>query len=150
MASESWLEPAHLHVVLGWIKVLKPVGFVEKWHFERGKLAARSRNQNRAKISFIFLNPRVAAKSRFSQTMCKCTRIRHCELPGFSERGERKINYSCPLCKYMAGMKKTGLIQTWWFLWGKGGDSYRIRARDVSKLKTQTMTSVFGTSQKNK
>lgn len=57
MASESWLEPVHLHEILRWIKVLKPVGFVEKWHFERGKLAARSQNHNRAKISFVFLNP---------------------------------------------------------------------------------------------
>lgn len=86
------------------------MGFVEKWHFERGKLAARSRNHGRAKISFIFLNPHVTMNSRFSPKMCKCPRSECCELPGFSEMRKRKIHYSCPLCKYR--FEKDGIIQT--------------------------------------
>lgn len=65
------------------------MGFVEKWHFERSKLAARIQNRNRAKISFIFLNPHVTVRSRLSQVICKCTRMEHCELPGFHEKGAK-------------------------------------------------------------
>lgn len=42
--------------------------------------------------------------------MYKCTRSKHCELSGFFGGGGA-INYSCPLCKYTAGMKKTALFK---------------------------------------
>ena len=75
-------------------------------------MAARTWNQNRAKISFIFLNPHISVKSTFAWMMCKCTRTKHYELlPGFSEGGKRRINCSCPLCKYMAGMITTELFK---------------------------------------